>query len=258
MTILYTILALIGVSVITSLLMFFVFTKTTADLMYNIGSDNIASKLYYKTYEKTGGIEYCYKALNISISQGNNEKVVHYYKILIEDDEYSDFINSLRVHNEQLNIGVLEKSSLLNEENFLVNKYVRALIELGDIDAGIEIAVDNFATHNQWTLKNQGVYALGDFVANNSQIFNQKYDVLEDELIVEMQKYFENSYEIFVANQNVDSNIDKAYLLALGNRIINVGQDINMLYGSDVGSADLKENNFNVMTEVNEVIKGLI
>ena len=258
MTTLYTMLVLIGITIIASLLMFFVFTKTTADLMYNIGSDKIASKLYYKTYEKTGDIEYCYKALNISISQGYNEKIVGYYEVLIVDDEYADFINSLRSHNEKLDIGLLEKSSLLNEENFLINKYVKALIELGKEGDALVIAVDNFVSYNQWTFKNQGVYALSGFVANNSHIFDDNYDGLDGELIEEMQEYFNNTYEIFVANKNEDSSIDKAYLLALGNRIINVGQDINALYGNDASVSALKESNVIIMIEVNQIIKGLI
>ncbi|MGN0960933.1 MAG: hypothetical protein ACI4PF_01890 [Christensenellales bacterium] len=258
-TILYTILALIVVSAIIVCFMYFVFTKDCADFMYNLGCDKIASNLYYKTYEKSGEIEYCYKALNIEIKLNDNNKVVKYYESLVNDDEYDEFIKAVIIHNENMAVGVLEKSSILNEENYLVNRYVRALIIINKFDYAWELTLNNFVKYNDWNFKEQGVYALSAFInESNKHLFNVSYDGLEDTLLNEMQKYFDAIYEIFNNNVGVVSNVDKSYLMALGNRIVSVGQDINNLYGNDETKIENKSNNIAMMASVNDVIKGLL
>ena len=73
-----------------------------------------------------------------------------------------------------------------------------------------------------------------------------------------LQKYFDNIVEEFRDNKNTTDNLSRAYLIALGNRIINVGQDINILYGDNSNYSSIKNVNVNTMIEVNEVIKGLL
>lgn len=256
-TILYTLITLIVASLLVGCLMFFVFTKTTANLMYNMGCDNIASNLYFKTYKNSGEIEYCYKSLNLKIKLNNSEDIIEYYEILIEDDAYSEFIESIVDRNEKLSIGVLEKSSMLNEENFLVNKYVRALIDNKMNDKAWDVAIDHFSTNNTWSFNDQGVYALSHFVSN-ADGFDDYEEKLGGIVLDEMQACFDKVYQLFNDSKNVSSNIEKSYLMSLGNRIINIGKDINNLYGNNDSYASIKLSNSEAMSCVNEVIKGLI
>ena len=117
-TIFYTLLILIVVFALFVMLMFFVFTKNLADFMYSVGFDNMASCLYYRVYEKTDNVMYCYKALNIKISIEDHNCVVKYYDAFVIDEEYSEFMELLKENNENLNVGILEKSTLLNDRNY--------------------------------------------------------------------------------------------------------------------------------------------
>lgn len=258
-TILYTFLSLLVVLGVVAVLMFFVFTSATADFMYNIGCEKVASNLYSKSYDKTGDIKYCYKALNLKITLNESSDVVELYEKFINDNEYADFMQNIKTNSEKINVGVLERSSLLNEENYLTTRYVRALIKIGEGDKAWGVATNEFAEYEGWSLTEQGVYALGEFVSeNNVQKFNTLYVGFDETLIVEMQTCFDSLINIFNNNKDTTNDLNKAYLVALGNRIINIGQNINNLYGDESGVADNKTNNLNTMIEINDVIKGLI
>lgn len=258
-TALYTLGALIVVMGIFMLMMFFVFTKPTAEFMYNIGCDKVASNLYYKTYKKNGEIQYCYKALNLKVKINDNDKIIECYEAFVADDEYLDFMKSLKERQEKLNIGVLEKSSLLNEENYLTTRYVRALISEGDFDKALDIALNAFVGYESFTLTEQGVYAFNEFMGKeNEDVFLETYDGYDSVLIDEIQMYFDDLYELFDVNKVTTNTLEKAYLVALGNRIVCVGQNINTIYGNDDSKTMLKNANLDSIGIVNDVIKGLI
>ena len=160
-TIWLTILTMILLTIIACVVFVFVFTRQCANFMYDIGCNNIASILYYKSYEDKGDIGDCYKALNISISLGDNEKIVKYYEDFVADDEYEAFMTASLQNSEKLDISVLEKSAILNDRNYLVNNYVKALNETEQVEKAKEIALAEFKLYNSFTFKEQGVYALG-------------------------------------------------------------------------------------------------
>ena len=92
----------------------------------------------------------------------------------------------------------------------------------------------------------------------DSSLFEEKYNGFEDNLIDEMQKYFQKSVAIFNENRHLEDNLSKSYLIALGNRIVNLGQDINRVYSEIDAENGLIESNLQNMIDVNEIIKGLI
>lgn len=257
-TILITFSVLVVLTCIVTGLMFSVFTKATADIVYDLGNDKLASKLYYKTYEKTGQIENIYKALNIEIKLGNNENIVDYYIKYLNDDEYEEFGLLLILRNENTKVGVLEKSSILNEDNYLENNYIKALVGIGETQQAFDRAVSQFEISRDISLKKQGVYALGYFV-NDKEKFAETYGTMENTLIEEMQGYFGELVVFFTSLQddNLSGN-ERAYLVALGNRIINVGRDINTLYSDDTSMSEAIYNNREKMTSINDAIKGLL
>jgi hypothetical protein len=258
-TICVTILVMIILTIVTGTILVFVFTHQCANFMYYIGCNNIASVLYYKAYEDKGDIYDCYKALNIEISLGKNENIIKYYEDFVGDENYSGFMSSKLENCEKLDISVLEKSAILNDENYLVNAYVNALVACDQFDKAKEIALANFVGNNNFTFKNQGVYALGQIVDEKDwDFFNTTHTGYDRVLVVVMQDYLNRIINLFDSNKVVSSNVDKSYLVALGNRIVDVGQDINAIYSAlDIKEEQIAEN-MSKMLIVNNVIKGII
>lgn len=253
-----TVLTMILLTIIASVVFVFMFTRQCADFMYDIGCNNIAARLYYKSYEDKGEIGDCYKALNIIISLGENDKVIEYYEDFVADDEYESFMAAGLQNSEKLDISVLEKSAILNDRNYLVNCYVKALNATEQMDKAKEIALAEFVKFETFSFKEQGVYALGQYVSSDSEFFNTQHTGFDNVLVAEMQEYFDNMVNMFDNYKAVESNLDKAYLVALGNRLISVGQDINSIYTALDTEEDTISNNVSKMLIVNSVIKGII
>ena len=258
-TALYTFVVLLLLVAVFVGIMFLAFTKDLANFMYNVGFDRMASSLYYRVYEKTDDITYCYKALNIKITINDYKHVVKYYESFADHEDYEDFMLANKVRKEQLDVSILEKSAIVNDENYLINNYVKALVKTNQKDKAVNIAVRGFIDGQTIVLDEQGVYSLGVFVDEKDwEVFNIKYLDLESVLYVEMQEYFEYLVELFDGYKGRGGHLDRTYLVALGNRIINVGQDIHSVYeGLDLNDNAIK-NNIQDMIEVNNVIKGLI
>ena len=256
-TIAWTMLSLFLALGVCIILMVFVFSGTFGDFMYDIGCDRWASSLYYRQYNKDNNIIYCYKALNIRISLGDSEQIIEYYDAFVNNDDYVEFLTASRENVEKLNIGVLEKSSMLHEDNYLTNNYVKALIDVGKIDEAWDIALEEFVKVDNVQVENIGVYAFSNFIDDECSCFVKIYDNLENPLIVEMQEYFDNAYALLGGSTPVGS-LDRAYLVALGNRIISVGQDINKIYSVLNASGENVTANVQKMINVNNIIKGLI
>ena len=250
---------LLALGVFTTI-MFCAFTKTTADYIYNLGFDSWASQLYFKVYEKDGDMLYCYKALSISIRIDNSEKIIKYYDALSKNDGYYQFIEDIENANRELNVGVLEKSRLINEEDYLRDNYISALKKSGKIEDSFQMSLNDFRLQRGGSLSNIGLYSLNVFADGNGlNRFNDTYDGFDDNLVVVMQEYFDNIITVFEDNKDiVNSNIDKACLIALADRIMVVGQDINAVYNFNENNDETIASNIEKMTEVNEVVKGLI
>lgn len=242
--------------------MFGVFTRTTAGIAYDLGNDKLASQLYYKSYKKSGDIECIYRALNIEIKYMNNNTTAEYYEYFESDDEYEEFMKALKVRNENANVGVLEKSSLLFEDNYLENNYIIALAGIGDTqkEKALNRAVERFkdSVNSAIMLDDLGVYALGAFILEDD-VFDKTYDGFTKPLIEEMQLYFDKLYNV-ITNVKCEElpDIEKAYAIAMCNRIITIGQDINSRYEGISEKDELKNGNIAKMTAVNDIIKGLL
>lgn len=255
-TTLWTLTAIILLSAIFVCIMVFAFPKNLGDFFYSLGSNNLASSLYMKVYEKDNDIYYCYKSLNLMIKEDNSKKIVSIYETFVKDEDYENFMSELKKRNEQLNIGLLEKSSILNEDDYLKNRYIRALIKTKDEQKAYASAIEAFANYKNFTFQNQGVYALSYFL--NMEGFNS-FDIepanYDKTLIESMQEYFEFSINLFSENKETNDKLEKAYLISLGNRIIQVGQNINVICSDD---ETLVARNNQKMQDVNDCIKGIL
>lgn len=261
-TILITFAVLIALTAIVTGLMFGVFTRTTAGIAYDLGNDKLASQLYYKSYKKSGDIECIYKALNIEIKYMNNNTTAEYYEYFESDDEYEEFMKALKVRNENANVGVLEKSSLLFEDNYLENNYIIALVGIGEVQKAkaFDRALDQFKESKEKTfmLDDIGLYTLGSFILDDG-VFDRVYTGFEKTLIEEVQEYFDGlCAKLNVIGFSQLTDIQKAYTIAIGNRVISIGKDINSIYDGKDDLNELKEGNSQKMVAINEIIKGLL
>ena len=256
-TLLFTLIAIIVTFAIVSLLLVFVFTSKLADFFYSMGNEKIASSLYYRAYEKNDDINLCYKALNLKIKIDDEESIVEIYDVYLKDDEYNSFNELMKSNNEHVDCSPLERSVILNDKNYLENKYISALIDLGKEKEAFDRAIANFSDYKNYNFENQGLYNLNYFI-NNKSLYNNTYDGYTDKLVIEMQKYFDQSVKIFEENIDSEGELNTAYLISLGNRLVLVGQNINTIYSANGENSDLISANAEKMTDINETIKGLI
>lgn len=251
---LFTLLCLFVLSVGVWLVMFFIFPKTLGDFCYDLGIENMSANLYYRDYSRSGDIGSIYKSLNIEIKNKDNDKIIKYYIEFTQDDEYLEFMNQYKSRNENLNIGILEKSLILNEHNYLTNQYISALIASDQDNKAFNIALNLFKEYNNFTLTDQGVYAFNQFLT--TQNFDRMPDGYTKTIKESIQEYLDNCVDIFNQNISTSDNLTKSYLIALGNRIIVVGHNINTIYGEN--NDVQKEINSSTLLDINEKIKGLL
>lgn len=253
-----TLLSLLVSALIMFLLLFFVFTKDLARFTYKLGNYSFASTLYSRVYEKDGNISDCYLALTLDIRTDDYKGVIKNYELFVSDENYLSFMQNVSKSSMLASGGLLEKSALTNEENYLEDKYVASLIKVGEENKAFDRAVESFSDYKTYTFERQGHYSLNRFLGDNLARFNVVYNGYENKLIDEMQNYFDDTTELFEAHKADTEFMSKAYLVALGNRLIMVGQNINRVYlGLGISSDKVAINNQNLV-KINDTIKGLI
>ncbi len=258
-TALFTFVAMLVSCIIMFVVLYFGFTKDLADFCYHLGNYSAAGNLYERVYKKKGDIYFSYLALTIDIKTEDYDGVVDNYEDFVADEGYNDFMVKISQGNQIVDGGILERSALINEYNYLQDKYISALIKLGDTDKAFDLAVTSFSDYANYSFKEQGYYSLHRFVtADTLDKFSLVYDGYSGTLIDNMQSYFDMALGIFESNEGSSHVVDKAYLLALGNRIILVGQNINSIYdGLDYNESQIAINS-EKMVATNDFIKGLL
>jgi len=255
----FTLLALLVSCLIMFLLLFFVFTKDLADFCYYLGDYTMAGNLYSRVYDKNGEINYCYMALTIDIKTDDYDGVIKNYEMFIADDEYKSFMEKISYSNQIVQGGVLERSALTNEYNYLEDKYTLALIKTKNSTKAFERAVEMFSRYENFTFTFQGYYSLNRFInADNIAKFDDNYVGYDGILVDAMQDYFNDALIIFEQNKSVTEIDKKAFLVSLGNRLILVGQSVNTVYNQLDYNTSLIATNVASMTMINDTIKGLI
>lgn len=216
------------------LLYAFVLPGKLANFAYNINMDSYALKLYMRDYDKNSDINSLYMALNIEIKHDNSAGVVEKYEKFSNLAVYYDFIKSVDEENLKLDEQPIVKASLLDEDNYLKNRYIKALVDLKDNDKAFDYAVSVLMNLDP-VYNDLGVYLFGSFcekdvVSSFVEDFNiaiggygsrPLISVIEDYLD-KLDAEFENYL-----------NFDKTYAYAMGNRIMEVGADLLELYKSD-------------------------
>lgn len=257
-TVLFTVSVLIVVSLINFSLLYFVFPYEFANFCYSVGFDNVSANLYYKDYLKSKNINTCYKVLNLKIKCSDYDMIVEIYEEFSTHQDYEEFIFKINEINEMYDKNILDQSVILNEDEFLNKEYIKALNVL-DAKKAFEEGVRLFYDKSEMTLKNNGTYVLDVFIKpnENKSQFIEVYQG-DNNLIIDMQSYYNSLVEIFNENKTVDTNTEKAYLVALGNKIITVGNNINAIYSELNINENLENLNNESMFNVNHNIKQIL
>ena len=238
------------------LVMAFVFPKTWGNLMYSIGFDTYAEKLYVRDYNKNGDINSLYTSLNIAIKLEDDEKIEELFEELHNNKEYDNFIAFIDGENAKLKEEPLIKASLLNEDNYLKNKYVKALINLNKVDEAFEFAVkDGMNLVPEYN--NIGNFLFGNFITSKGVLLKDNFNTVLEGKSTKLLDEFYTCFNNLVAEFKSEYNkVDVCYIVSLGNRAQLVGKTLNSVlvalgFDEDVTiSETLVEINENLSTKL--------
>ncbi len=243
-----SVIMVLAVAVVITLI--FAFPKTMGDFCYSMGFNEYACKLYNKDYEKGGDINSLYSSLNCAIKGKNDTLIISQFEKFYKNEEYYDFVGFIDNQNSKIQDTSLIKASLLNEDNYLKNNYVLALINKGQVQDAFNFALAD-GVKQEITYSNFGNYLFGNFVNETKGFIQSKFfDVLDGQtqpLKDELLNYFNSLYNEFKKQY---TEVEEMYIIALGNRISYVGESINLML-KKVGQP-VDENIITIVTEVND------
>lgn len=205
------------------LLLAFVFPYTLAREVYDMGFNPYALTLYDRAYNKDNdNIDALYMALNLSIKLDRNESTEKYFEEFYAKPNYANYVVEIDKSNAKKDVKPLIKSTLLSEDNYLKNHYVKALVALGKVDKAIEFC-ENSLVSNPMTF-NMSNYYYSNF-AIDSLTTQQLNFLLDDGVYDSIKTYYESLSTDFETNYALDRVPER---ICAGNRIITVGN--NLLY----------------------------
>ena len=123
----------------------------------------------------------------------------------------------------------------MNEDNYLKNRYVTALIKNNKIDKAFTYAVENFKNYRSYTVDNQGTYLFYNLVALDSEAVFEKFKsnyTFENTLYRELITYINqciNQFDNVFDQEEFNEEADSAKLIALNTRIKHVYSDIKLV-----------------------------
>ena len=235
----------------------FAFPGKLADFAYARNMDGYATKLYTRDYNKSKDINSLYMALNLNIKHEKHELVVSEFEELYKSPYYEDFIKEVNSSNLNLNEKPIVKASLLNEDNFLKNKYIKSLVALGETNKAFDFAKVDRLNLNP-TFEDFGNYLFGELANDLSKIasrFNEVIDGYSEPLIAVIEEYF----DALDAEFDGYLSADKTHAFAMGDRILQVGESLIKFYKNDeIGGARDEQHVKEVMSKVNKNFKILV
>lgn len=202
------------------------FPRTIANFTYDLGLKEISLHYYEKAYLHSTETDDLFNALNVAIIVNNYDKVVTLYELLEDDENYNKLMNEIDQETESSNLNVTAKSALLNEDNYLKNRYVLALIKTNQTSKAITYTIENFTNENL-TMETLGSYTFSQFSKNANLLSESLNEVAfgsltllqaNENYLVELFTLFENNYDLL----NTLTPLQKSKLVYLGNRTLSV------------------------------------
>lgn len=238
------------------LLLAFVFPYTLAREVYDMGFNTYALTLYDRAYSKDNdNIDALYMALNLSIKLDRNSQIEDYFEEFGAKPNYAKYISEIDKSNAKKGVEPLIKSTLLSEDNYLKNRYVKALIALDKVDKAVDFCSNSIvANPTTFSLSN---YYYSNF-ALDSLTTDQLHFLLDDGVYDDMKSYFESLSNDFETNFGLDRVPER---VCAGNRIITVGNNLlyfNGRFSNTLLSSEDKTNIVSIIESTKQAINLLI
>lgn len=229
---LITLCGLLTLTIIVLLLLSFFAPLVMANICDDLGFEKLETNFYVQDYKKNNNINSLYKIVINNYNLKNYDDVEYYYEKLENHEKYAEFIDYVNQKNLETNASNLNKSALLNEDNYLKNRYVLALINNNKLEKAFDYACENFVDYKTYNYKNTGNYLFFNLIQLKNEEINSKflenngfddtlYNVLLDYIDLSI-KDFQNGFEGFIEE-------DSIYLLNLNSRIKQVYTNIHTL-----------------------------
>ncbi len=254
-------LSFLIVATIAFLVVFYSFFPIrAADFSYELGMYGTASQLYYRDYQKSGNIKSLHNSLVLASSSNDYAKVEVLFEELSSNEIYGTFISQLNKQNYNLQINSVIKSTIINEDNYLKQIYVDALIKQQKFEKACKFTISNFSS--SVTLTHQKAYMLSPFFSlkvADLNVFFAKF-IGEKNLFQYLVDYYYIIYDVFYTAVTPQVNMTQLpYLLSLGNRISLVANHIIYLenkitHSVDVDVAQISDYAHFVDTMLSEII----
>jgi hypothetical protein len=87
----------------------FVFPSTMMQITYDMGMNAVSAKYAHRAYGYSGDVYYAAFATEVSILDGDVEKVAEYGKLLIADDEFATYCDARNAQKPPLVVGTYEQ-----------------------------------------------------------------------------------------------------------------------------------------------------
>ena len=232
---LITLCTLCAITIIIFSLLCLCAPKSMAQFSASLGMNKVETYFYTADYAKNGDINSLYKIVINNYNLGDYEKVEKYYEELESHEKYTEFVAYIDEENQKVETSALNKSALLNEDNYLKNRYITALIENGKLDKAFTYAVEHFKGYKNYTVDEQGTYLFYNLVALDNDSIFEKFKsnyVFENTLYRELVSYINqciSQFDNVFDQEEFNADIDSAKLLALNTRIKHVYTDIKLV-----------------------------
>ncbi len=212
-------LAIMG---IVWIIMAFAFPRNFADFTYKLNMTSYTRTLYMRDYNKSNNVNSIYMATNLSIKLEDYDQVIGCYDKLRSHKDYAGLIKQVDADNAKLQVSALTKSTLLNEDEYLKNNYVLALIKVNKWQEALQYANADFAT-TEPTATNTGNYLYGNII---------KYMPLagatafEGSTLDSINAYYTKLDDLITNHFDINHEVE---MIALCNKIIRVGNNLKVL-----------------------------
>ena len=209
------------------------FPKNLADITYDMGMDSYSAKLYERHYKKTNNLDSLYLALNLSIKTENDEKVVKLFEEFYNNENYTAYIYFVNSQNNNVKASSIVKSTLLNEDNYLKNKYIQSLLAENHYVKAFDFAIADRMVESP-TYTNMGNYLFTHFlIRSNIDYFCNKFyttDIAyEETLLCKLENYVLALNTEF--SDKFEKGVGEEYIIAMANRILQVANNVlNLKY----------------------------
>ncbi len=245
-----TVVVLIVLMVGAWLTMAFAFPRTLANFTYSLNMTKYTRTLYLRDYKKSNDINSVYMATNLSIKLKDYLGIEENYTELSTHKDYVALVNQVNEDNLKLDVDSLTLSTLLNEDEYLKNNYVLALVNLNKWQVAFEYAVDDFAGVVP-TAEGTGNYLFGHIV---SYMPLGGASAFEGQVLADINAYFDSMYTILTTEFDVTK---EPQMFALCNKMMKVGNNllsINKALGQDTLNASISAK----LAEVKSALSSLL